>query len=335
MTEHRTTPPAFVIFAIVGGLLFLAGGIVTAMTPNDRAVLVAAALAFVLLGAYTVTMVLKYNKAVTDNGALREAQDHMRRSDAALRTRMAHTVREPLAIIVGLSDRLSEERDVSTDERRSIMRELRTNAREVEQALADLALEGQTTQSRPVDGVVLLDDELRSVASAITTDTTFESWLDPTRAWGDSSKVRQVLRTLVSHAASEGCGTVVLKTDRIGGRAQATISGRCTLLTPEGIAALTGNATSTDIDDDAYVTLHEAQAVIVTMGGTLGYAEAMGVSHIVLELPAAPEELGLKPPLPASRTPSRVVAPIAERSSTFASAVALRPERPTASIRFS
>ena len=335
MTDHRTAPPAFVIFAIAGGLLFLLGGIVTAMTPNDRAILVAAALAFVALGAYTVTMVLRYNRLVIENSERRETETRLRRADTALRSRMTHTVREPLSICVGLADRLAEQHDVSTDERRSIMRELRASAREVELALADIASDGRAQATRSVEGVVLLDEELRSVASAITTETAFESWLDPARAWGDSAKVRQVLRTLVSHAASEGRGTVVLKTTHIADRVQATISGRRDLLAPPGIAALTGNTTSTDIDDEVYVTLHEAHDVITTMGGTLGYAEALGVSHIVLELPAAPDELRLTAPRPVERTASRVVAPIADRSSTFASVVALRPERPTASIRFS
>ena len=339
MSNHRTIPPAFVIFAIIGGLLFLMGGIITSMTPNDRAVLAAAAVAFVALGAYTVTTVVRYNRVVADNEALADAAAQATRSDIALRTRMTHTVREPLAIIVGLADRLAEEEHaISTDERRAMTREMRTNAREVEQALADLGSDGSMSPKRTVEGIVLLDEELRSVSSSLVTDTTFEGWLDPARAWGDTARVRQVLRTVISHAASHGCETLVLKTARIGERVQATISGRCAILSPAGIAALTGNATSNDLDDGDYRALHDAHDLAVSMDGTLGYAEAMGVTHIILELPAAPQDLGLTAPRVSTQTPPRVVAPLAEspvRPATFSSAVALRPERPTAAIRFS
>lgn len=339
MSNHRTIPPAFVIFAIIGGLLFLMGGIITSMTPNDRAVLAATAVAFVALGAYTVATVIRYNRVVAENDTLVDATAQATRSDIALRTRMTHTVREPLAIIVGLADRLSEEEHgISTDERRAMTREMRANAREVEQALADLGNDGTVTPKRTVEGIVLLDEELRSVSSSLVTDTTFEGWLEPTRAWGDTAQVRQVLRTLVSHAASHGCDTLALKTARIGDRAQATISGRCTILSAAGIAALTGNATHTDLDNADYRTLRDAHDLAASMGGTLGYAEAMGMTHLILELPSAPQDLGLTVPLTNASTPPRIVAPIAEgpaRPATFSSAVSLRPERPTAAIRFS
>jgi hypothetical protein len=339
MSNHRTIPPAFVIFAIIGGLLFLMGGIITSMTPNGRAVLAAAAVAFVALGAYTITTVVRHNRVVAENDALVDAAAQATRSDAALRTRMTHTVREPLAIIVGLADRLAEEEHgISTDERRAMTREMRANAREVEQALADLGNVGTASPKRTVEGIVLLDDELRSVSSSLVTDTTFEGWLEPTRAWGDTAQVRQVLRTLVSHAASHGGDTLVLKTSRIGERAQATISGRCAILSPAGIAALTGNTTSNDLDDGDFRALRDAHDLAVSMGGTLGYAEAMGVTHIILELPASPQDLGITAPRASTQTPQRVVAPIVEhaaRPATFSSAVSLRPERPTAAIRFS
>lgn len=339
MSDHRTIPPAFVIFAIIGGLLFLMGGIITSMTPNDRAVLAAAAVAFVALGGYTVATVIRYNRVVTENDALVDAAEQASRSDIALRTRMTHTVREPLAIIVGLADRLAEEEHgISTDERRTMMREMRSNAREVEQVLADLGSDGSIAPRRTVEGIVLLDEELRSVSSSLVTDTALEGWLEPARAWGDTAQVRQVLRTLVSHAAKHDCDALVLKTARVGERARATISGRSAILSPAGIAALTGNATSADLADGDYRTLRDAHDLAASMGGTLGYAEAMGGTHIILELPAAPQDLGLTAPRTSAPTSQRVVAPMAERPTrpaTFTSAVSLRPERPTAAIRFS
>jgi hypothetical protein len=339
MSHHRTIPPAFVIFAVIGGLLFIMGGIIASMTPNDRAVLAAAAAAFAALGGFTVATVVRHNRIVAENDILVDELAQATRSDIALRTRMTHTVREPLAIIVGLADRLTEEdHTISTDERRAMTREMRANAREVEQALADLGNEGAVSPKRTVEGIVLLDEELRSVSSSLVTTTTFDGWLEPTRAWGDTAQVRQVLRTLVSHAAKQGCDTLTLKTARNGERAQATISGRGAILSEAGMAALTGNATRADLDDGDYHALRDAHDLAASMEGALGHAEALGVTHLILELPAAPLDLGLTTPRTRTPEPTRVVAPISDRSvrpATFSSAVSLRPERPTAAIRFS
>ncbi len=298
MEDRHTTPPAFVVFAVAGGLLFMLGGLITAASSDERAVLAAGAIAFALLGLYAVATAIRHNRLVAEMQVLSTSLEAAERSDRAMRTRVAVSLREPISTMVGFADTLVERDDLSTDQRRAITRELLANAREVDQALMALAAEGSTGIVGRVEGVVLLDQELMSIASSIMGDVDFETWLEPSRAWGDSALVRQILRTILSGTRSNGCRTLVLKTDRRGDRVAATISGRCELLPAEGIAALTGNAHGGDLTDDHYLILRDAQEAAASMGGTIGYAEVLGVSHIVVELPAAPDDVNLRTPRP-------------------------------------
>lgn len=138
-------------------------------------------------------------------------------------------------------------------------------------------------------------------------------------------------------AASGGCEHLDLVTEERGKKATITISGRTALLTAEGAAALTGNAEAADANDDAFVALKEARDLAIAMGGTIGYAEALGKHHIVAEFEGAADILHHSPP-PTAGSPRPDVTPDATPENsylTFASTVDLRPERPTASIRFS
>lgn len=336
MADRRETPPVFVVFAIVGGLLFILGGIVTAMSPNDRAVLIAAGTAFLVLGAYTVAIVVRHNRSIRTTDTLEDAVTDARREDRALRSRMAYSVRDPLALIVSMTDRLVEQDDLTADQRRAMLVEVRTNAREAEQVIADIAGDDAVIADQAVEGVVLLHEELRSVASATISDITFESELDTARAWGDAARVRQILRTVLNVARTSTCDTIALKTAKQGDRAVATISGRCQLLPADGIAAITGNAVFEDASRQGFIALSQAHALAVGMGGTIGYAQAMGVSHIVVDLPAAPDRIGLNvPQRPTRATISFVDEHPQQGFPPFPPAVELRPERPTASIRFS
>ncbi len=333
MEDHHTTPPAFVVFAVAGGLLFMLGGLITAASSDERAVLATGAIAFVLLGFYAVATVVRHNRIVAEMRVLSASLEEARQSDRAMRTRVAVTLREPVTTIVGFADALVESDDMSTDQRRAMARELLANAREVDQALTGLAAEGSVGVAGRVNGVVRLDHELMSIASSIVGDLEFETWLEPSRAWGDSAMVRQILRTILSGARSNGCRVLILKTDRRGDRVAATISGRCELLPVEGIAALTGNAHGGDLTDEQYLILRDARDAAASMGGTIGYAEALGVSHIVVELPAAPDEVNLK--TPRQREPAGRHTATTTRRNTAITGIEIPGDRFGDVIRFS
>jgi signal transduction histidine kinase len=338
MPQTRTTPPGFVIFAVAGGVLFILGAVLTAATVTAQISLIGLASAYTLLGAYTLVITKRRNAFIEVNNNLENTVAAMRKTDTGLRTRMAYTLRDPLTSIFGLADRMVNDGDIPSNERREMLIEIRSNAREVERVLADLATEesglpgGQRTA-----GVVLLDEELRSVASTVPPDTTFETDLQPTRAWADSAQVRQILRTIVSAARESGCTSMTLEAEERGETAVATISARNDLLPIEAVAALTGNSITSDVDSDAYIALKEAHDAAAKMRGTIGYAQAFGVSHIVVEFDVAPEDIGIQQPKRDSGNDSNTSQTSngsGRRLLTYTSAVDLRPERPTTAIRF-
>ena len=326
MKLDRTAPTAWIVTAVTGGFLFLLGGITTTMATTPRLVMAGGALAFVILGVYTATVVRSRNTHIVEHAEMLELVDQLRTADASLRTRMAYTLRDPLTSIVGFADHMVNSPDLAFDEQREMLAAIRADALEVERALSDLAeVDQEPADGAALQGVVLLDEEMRSIASTIITDATFETACAPTRAWGDSAKARQILRTVLNAATDSGCAYITLQTAERGERATASISGRDDLLNIEAVAALTGNTVSEDLGSDAYRALRSVYELAASMGGSIGYAQAFGISHIVIDLPMARTDVGITSPSPKIEQPFEL---------SFATAVDLRPERPTSAIRF-
>ncbi len=326
MHIDRPAPTAWIVTALIGGVLFVLGGIVTTISTTPRVVMAGGAVAFVALGIYTASVLRRNDVLAGQRERMVTEIELLHTADTSLRTRMAYTLRDPLTSIVGFADLMVDSPDLAFDEQREMLLAIRTDAREVEMALSDLAeVERTGTDDPSIEAVVLLDQEIESVASTITTAAIFESDLAPSRAWGDSAKVRQVLRTVLNAATDSGCAYITLQTAEHSGRAKASISGRDDLLTVEAIAALTGNTVTEDLESDAYRALRSAYEIAASMHGSIGYAQAFGISHIVIDFPIAPTDLGITSPRLKPSQPFEL---------SFASAVDLRPERPTSSIRF-
>ena len=326
MAEIRSTPQQLIALAVSGGLLFLVGAAIATTSHSTRIELIIAGTAFALLGAYALISSLKARAATRRSANLQAEVDRLRVGDAALRSRMALTLRDPLATIVGFADKMADTPEMPQNQRHDLLITIRDNAHEVEQVLATLApIDTTRDTSAHVPGVVLLDEEVRAVASAIHTDELFESDLTRTRAWADSAHVRQLLRTLIRAAQQGGCARITLRTEQRGGHATLTISGRDELLSAEGIAALTGNTQASDTESSDYTSVKSAHSLAAEMDGSIGYAEAFGVTHIVLTLPSPPDDLGLQTPRQLTTDSSGM---------PFSAVTGLRPERPTTSIAF-
>jgi len=326
MHELRSTPQQLIALAVSGGLLFLFGAIIATMSHTAPVELLLAGVAFALLGAYTLILNARAGAMARRCKNLEGDIERLRTTEENLRSRMAFTLRDPLATIVGFADKMVNSPDMTHDEQRELLITVRDNAREVDRVLATMAPSDTTDDtSIYVEGVVLLDDEVRSVASAVHADTLFDSDLERARAWADSAHVRQLLRTLIRAVERNGCTHATLRTSERAGRAMVTISAREELLPVEGIAALTGNAQASDAESETYVSLKAAHHLAGEMNGSIGFAQAFGVSNIVLELPGAPADLGLQ-------TPKQVTTETFDMP--FGTVVGLRPERPTSAIRF-
>jgi hypothetical protein len=326
MRNDRTAPTAWIVTAVVGGVLFAIGGIATTISTTPRLVMFGGVVILVGLGVYAATASRQTNTLRAERDQLRLDIGALKTADASLRTRMAYALRDPLTSIVGFADHMVDSPELAFDEQREMLIAIRTDAREVERALSDLAeLRGGLTSDPPIGAVVLLDQEAISIASTTTTDAILESDLAHSRAWGDSAKVRQILRTALNAAIDSGCAYITLRTEQGANSATVSISGRDDLLNVEASAALTGNSVSEDLESDAYRALRSANELAASMRGSIGYVQAFGISHIVIELPAAPTDLGITVPRLKSDQPFEV---------SFASVSDLRSAPPTNAIRF-
>ena len=326
MEFDRTSSTGWVVTAVAAGILLALGGIATTSSATSQFVIATGAIAFGALGIYTAMAVHRRDALTAESDQLHTEIEEMRAADASLRTRMAYALRDPLTSIVGFADHMVNSPDLAFDEQRELLVAIRTDAREVERTLSELAeMEEQAASDQTIDAIVLLDVELASIASTVVTDAIFESDLSRSRAWGDSAKVRQVLRTVLNAATDSGCAYITLRSAERSNRATATISGRDDLLNSEAIAALTGNTVTEDLDNDNYRALRSAYELAASLEGNIGYAQAFGISHIVIELPLAPSDLGITAPVTKADQPFEL---------TFAAAADLRPERPTSAIRF-
>lgn len=326
MRSDRTTPTIWIMTAVVGGVLVALGGIVTTTSAVPRLAILGGAIAVAALGIYAAVATRRNHSLSEEADQLRLEIDALHTADASLRTRMAYTLRDPLTSIVGFADRMVDEPGLAFDEQREMLIAIRTDAQEVEHALSDLAeAQSGSTDDPSIEAVVLLDQEIISIASTITTDAILESDLAHSRAWGDSAKVRQILRTVLNAATDSGCAFITLRTEQGADRATVAISGRDDLLSIEAAAALTGNTVSEDLHSDDYRALRSAYELAASMRGSIGYVQAFGISHIVVDLPAAPTDLGITVPRLKPDQPFEI---------SFAAVSDLRPERPTSAIRF-
>lgn len=338
MQQNRTFPPVFVIFAAGGGFLFMLGGVVTAMSASSRTTMSVAAASFVILAVYVQRLLKRLNTEAERVDELESTVGQLRASDAGLRSRMTSTLRAPLASIVGFTDRLIEDPAMDLAEREQLLTEVRKDAREVETILANLATHSPETIAMPderAEGLVLLDEEARSIASTTPPGIKFETDLEPTKAWADSATVRQILRAVIAAARRNGTQSIVVKTHQLAKTATLTIASEGTLLGLDAVAALTGNVTEDDASSEAYMSLRDAHEAAAAMGAIIGYVETFGHAHVVIEFAAAPEVLELQ--ALTTRTRPQATAQVDPRNSTpdlsFSAVAGLRPERPSASIR--
>ncbi len=297
-----------------------------------RWTLVGAGVAFGVVAAYVILLGKANHRQERRIVELERGITSVEATHAGLRNRMVSTLREPLTDIVAYAERLINHPTLETPERIGMLEEIRNSAREVEQFLADLAEQPEDLMAHANSHhLVLLDHEARSVIAAAPKGTQYSSELEKARAWADSAKVRQIMRTVLNAARAAECHQVTLKTGERSSKAIVTISAHGQLLPIEGIAALTGNTESGDSNSATYIALRDAHAMAADMGGTIGYTEVFGMSHVVIELERAGEDIA-DPTQDAHE--EKVVSPVLPREG-FTAAVDLRPERPTASIRFS
>lgn len=287
-TERSQT--LYTAAAIGCGLLFILGAFVSANGMATRGMFLTLFIALAFCGTYVIVLARRSTTAARRNTELTRASAETARNEANLRSQMRYTLRDPIAAIVGDADRLMSSPDMHLEERMATLEMIRANAREVEQALDRLARApiGQAGTTPPISAVVLLDQELASIAAASPSATNFDLDITETRAWGDPSKVRQILRTLVNLSTLDEGEQLTLQTAQRGASATATVSGKGAILPSAAHAVLSEDVDQHDSTDGMRTAMRTAIELAESMDGTISFVTAFGVSHVVLTLPSPP-----------------------------------------------
>lgn len=305
----------------------------TTLSSPARWSLAIAGAALVVLGVFAAYVISRANTYAQRIDELEEEASKLREANTGLRSRVVFTLRSPLSAIVGNADRIINSPDLDLQQRDGLLKEIRDNAREVDGVLADLGDVHNADSNDPrSEGVVLLDQEVRSVISTVARGQTIEQSLEPTRAWADPALVRQILRTILAASSENGRPDITVRTEERADSATVTFSSSEQILPAEGLAALTGNRLKSDDTNTTFAALKAANESAAVMRGTIGFAEALGMNHVIVEFERVPGEENQLKSRSGARTVELGPAPIPKPS--FTSAVDFRPERPTASIRF-
>ena len=328
-TASSTASRAFGAVAVACGVVFFFASFLASGPSWTRWSLAAAGALLVLVGAFVFyTIVVAHRRA----GRIIELEDDVARLESSnqdLTSLLAVPMRSPLSAIIGASELMITSPDLDLHGRKRLLEEIRDNAREVDRILAELGDRhaGPELESH-ARGVVLLDHEVRSVINTAGADLQIDRDLQPSRAWADSALVREIVRSVLAASAEAGCRGLIVRTEERSDRATVVFSAREHVLPAEGIAALTGNHQRTDATTQTFIALRGACETASTMGGSITYAEFLGLNHVIVEFDRVPmdgDSLTEEPPTSDETT---------ARAPAFVSAVDFRPERPTAALRF-
>ncbi|MCZ7533955.1 MAG: hypothetical protein M5U23_11235 [Acidimicrobiia bacterium] len=295
MNERSQT--LYTAAAIGCGLLFILGAFVSANGMATRGMFLTLFVALAFCGTYVIFLARRSTDAARRTMELTRVSADATRREANLRIQMRYTLRDPIAAIVGDADRLISSPKMSVEERMCMLEAIRANAREVEQALDRLARTpiGRAVTTPPIASVVLLDQELASIAEASLSAANFDLDIVEARAWGDPSKVRQILRTLVNISTLDEGERLTLQTAQRGASATVTVSGKGAILPSAAHAVLSEDVDEPNATDGIRTAIQTAIELAESMDGTISVVHAFGVSHVVLTLPAPDQSRYLTP----------------------------------------
>ena len=296
---------SFYTTAIVGcGMVFILGAFLAADAAGTRALFAGIFLALLTGGIFVLMLLRRTNVLEAANDRLQQLNSEATSREDDLRTQLHYTLREPLAQAAGKADRLMSSPSMPYDQQQAILTSIRDNAREVEQALETLAAHGslRTLNTPRLSSVVLLDEELRSIGETSSDSDRYDFDIEQARAWGDPALVRQILRTLVNVSTQDQGGQLTLQTAQRGPVATATVSGKGAILPMAARAALSEVEVPSGSDDGSVAAVKAAVSLAATMGGSISYVQAFGISHVLLTLPTPDSQVNLGAQPPATQT---------------------------------
>lgn len=150
--------------------------------------------------------------AFMEQQVAREQLERLALSKDQLIASVSHELRTPLTVVVGLADELNHGLDRFTDaERDELITLMARQSHDVANIVEDLLVAARASVGDIVierDGIKVLDEVRRVVddqaALQIDTDAAIEVHGEPAVAVADASRVRQILRNLLTNAARYG-----------------------------------------------------------------------------------------------------------------------------------
>lgn len=159
---------------------------------------------------------------------------HWEQLEAALRSRIeligtvSHELRTPLTAIVGYARLLADGRGLTPEERAEMAGVVEQQAEDMVDIVEDLltAAQAEAGTLRVAAGPIDLAEEARRAVTGMESrhTGTLEVHTDPTPAFGDAHRVRQVIRNLVANAIAHGGDRITVRTNTEGHRAQVLVT---------------------------------------------------------------------------------------------------------------
>ncbi len=209
---------------------------------------------------------------------------------------VSHELRTPLAAVVGFAGELAQSVDQYTREEISEMVELIAGqSLEMAQLVDDLL-----TAERAASGnltikptTVDLFEESKSVVDSMRVGLDVAVEGEPTPAWADTLRTRQIMRNLVTNAVRYGGGEVRVKVSSLGELAVLVVSDDgpgINVVDAERIFDPYYRAQSAEARPDSVgLGLAVARQLARMMGGDLVYRRRGGWTRFELSLPATPD----------------------------------------------
>lgn len=158
--------------------------------------------------------------AAFERQAVRSRLEALLDSKDELIAGVSHELRTPLTVVMGLSDELATNEDFESAEARALMRMVATQSREMADIVEDLLVAARTDDGSVA--VVPETVELIGLAETVVTylsipsSRTFRIDGDPTEAWADPGRVRQIVRNLITNAIRYGGDHITINVERHG-----------------------------------------------------------------------------------------------------------------------
>ncbi len=225
-----------------------------------------------------------------------EVQAVMQNRDAFIAS-VSHEIRTPLTAVIGYVDLLSDpSANFNETERRDLMATIGRQAGDVSHLIDDLLVaakaESGTLRFQSVN--VNLAAQTAQVLEGLDPDSVESVRVDrePCHAKGDPSRVRQVIRNLITNAFRYGGPQISVASQRLGDRCLIEVSDDGSGI-PEGevdhvFEPFNQASHGTVVPGSVGLGLPISRLLAEGMGGSLTYERRNGESVFRLELPAAP-----------------------------------------------